>query len=344
MSIRSFQKKIHERAGRNMRSACIALLIAVIFFGLGWFAKPFSENTAPPESLRLSGYQFIDPLLACNINNSGVFPQDGALSKAIQAVIDAHKRSGDISKASVYVTNLKNGDWANVYGMETFYPSSIGKIPIMIAYYEAAETSPSILQKEIFYPTGGQDLNDMQDITPENAIVPGHTYTVEQLIEYMIKYSDNNAAQLLYAGIGEDTLNRVYGDLNIPVNSDATLANLDFITAHQVSTLFRVLYNATYLPRDYSEKSLQLLSETSFTQGIVAGVSSSTVVSHKLGLVGIAPSDILTEHELHDCGIVYATSPYVICIMTRGSAPLTTLESIISKISAVAFAQEEKEN
>src|SRR6202012_5388109 len=119
----------------------------------------------------------------------------------------------------------------------------------MIAYFLESESDPSILDKEIFYPTGGQDLNQMQDIQPAEAIIPGHTYTVDQLIGYMIKYSDNNATALLDSDIDQDTLNEVYGDLNIPTNDNPTLSNLDFITAHQIATMFRVLYNATYLSR-----------------------------------------------------------------------------------------------
>ena len=101
---------------------------------------------------------------------------------------------------------------------------------------------------------------------------------------------------------------------------NVNLANADFITAHQVATMFRVLYNATYLSRDDSEKALQLLSQVSFTQGLWRAWPTSTVVSHKLGLVGIAPNGVTTEHELHDCGIVYAQDPYLMCVMTRGAA------------------------
>ncbi len=320
----------------------IALVIGLGGFGAGWIVKGFSSVIAPPQSLRLNGYQFIDPLLACNINNSNVFQEDQSLNKQIQSIIDAHKNSGDISKASVYFLNLANGKWSGVYDTEAYYPSSLGKIPIMIAYYQLAEESPGILNQEVTYPVGSTDLNQMQDIIPPEVIVPGQTYTVEQLIEYMIKYSDNNATQLLYSHINQNSLSKVYGDLGIPVNSDATLANLDFITPHQISTLFRILYNATYLSRDDSEKALQLLSQTSFTQGIVASVASSTVVSHKLGLVEIAPNDILTEHELHDCGIVYTKTPYLLCIMTRGSASLPTLEGIIAQISGIVYSNVQK--
>ena len=318
-------------------TAAIAIVIGVAGFAAGWFIKGARDYTAPAQSLRLSGYQFIDPLLECNINNSNVYTEDTLLGKEIQSIIDTHTNDGDLSKASVYFTDLKTGAWASVYPDDEFYPSSLGKIPILIAYYQESESNPSVLNQELTYPVGSTDLNQMQDIPPPEAIVPGQAYTVEQLLGYMIKYSDNNATALLDANIDQDTLSRVYGDLGIPSEDNVTLANADFITAHQISTLFRVLYNATYLSRDDSEKALQLMSQVSFTQGIVAGVASSTVVSHKLGLVGIAPNGVTTEHELHDCGIVYANDPYLLCVMTRGSAPLPTLEGIIAQISKVVF-------
>ena len=315
-----------------------AVIIAGAAFEIGWAYRGSSDIGVVSHSLRLGGYQFIDPLLVCNISNPSAILEDHSLTRDVQSIIDTHKSAGDISKASVYYTDLTSGSWATVYGNETFFPSSLGKIPIMIAYYLEAESDPGILDKKITYPAGSPDLNDMQDIPPEAAIVQGQMYTIEQLIEYMIKYSDNNATALLDSQIDQDTLNKVYGDLGIPTNDDPSLANFDFITAHQVATLFRVLYNATYLSRTDSEKALELLSQSSFTQGIVAGVPASTVVSHKLGLVGIAPAQVTTEHELHDCGIVYGKDPYILCVMTRGASSLPTMEGIIAQISKAAYA------
>ncbi len=316
-----------------------ALLLCAVGagFGWGWYANAAASAGVAPKSLRLGGYSFINPLLVCNINNSNIYSQDKLLSKELQSVIDTNVHDGNISKASVYFTDLANGAWANVYGDDTFYPSSLGKIPLMIALYQESESDPSVLDKQLVYPVGATDLNQMQDIVPEQVIVPGKPYTVEQLIEYMIKYSDNNATALLSANIDKDTVNRVYGDLNIPSEEGVNLANADFITAHQIATMFRVLYNGTYLSRDNSEKALQLLSQVSFTQGLVAGIASSTVVSHKLGLVGIAPNNVTTEHELHDCGIVYGKDPYLMCVMTRGSAPLPQLEGVVAQLSQTAY-------
>ena len=321
-------------------AACIVAFVFIIAaaFASGWLVKGYvSPASSLSHALRLGGYQFVDPLLVCNFSNPPLSQQDNTLDNAIKSVIDAHTKAGDINKASVYFSDFTTGRWADVYPDGKYYPSSLGKIPIMMAYYQLAESSPGELARRIMYPTGGADLNQMQDITPAQAIVPGNSYTVEQLIEYMIKYSDNNATQLLYTNSNQELLNSVYADLNIPVDEDPNLLNLDFITPHQISTLFRVLYNATYLSRDDSEQALKLMSMSSFTQGIVAGVASSTVVSHKLGLVGIAPNNVLTEHELHDCGIVYGKDPYLLCVMTRGSGSLSTLERIIAEISAIAY-------
>jgi len=316
----------------------IVIAASAICFGLGWLAGASANKTTAPKSLRLGGYQFIDPLLLCNINNSSAYQENKPLASSINSIINTHIQSGDISKASVYAANLTNGKWAIVNGGTTYYPSSLGKIPIMMAYYELAENSSAILAKEITYPVGSKDLNATQDIQPAEAIIPGHSYTVEQLIEYMIKDSDNNATQLLYENIDQDKLQGVYGDLGIPINNDPTFTNLDFITPQQISLLFRVLYNATYLSRDYSEKTLDLMSQSSFTQGIVAGVPSSTTVGHKLGLVSIQSNGVTTEHELHDCGIVYASAPYLLCVMTRGSAPLSAMEGVIAQISQAAYS------
>ncbi len=184
----------------------VAVVIGAAGFGAGWFIKGARDYTVPAQSLRLSGYKFIDPLLACNINNSNVYTENTLLGKEIQSIIDTHTNDGDISKASVYFTDLTTGAWASVYGNELFYPSSLGKIPILIAYYQESENNPSVLNKELTYPVGSTDLNQMQDIPPPEAIVPGRTYTVEQLLGYMIKYSDNNATALLDANIDPDTL------------------------------------------------------------------------------------------------------------------------------------------
>jgi beta-lactamase class A len=314
-------------------------------FVIGWHLPPpnaTASPTSPRTPLRLSGYQFVSPLLACGISSPPpTSPDAKAMDAAIESVISQHQQANDISKASVFFADYTKNYAFSVNGDQKYYPSSIGKLPIMMTYYAMAEhSSRDILDKQITYPADSPNLNDTQDIKPAEAIVPGQTYSVSDLLGYMIKYSDNNAAQLLFENADQTALNDIYQSLQIPIDYNPNVTNLDFITPEQVSILFRILYNATYLSNEDAENALRLLSQTTFTQGLVAGVPSSTVVSHKFGIVGIDTngSGINNEHELHDCGIVYAPNhPYLLCVMTRGASDLPNMEQTIADISKAVY-------
>jgi beta-lactamase class A len=300
--------------------------------------------TIPPP-LRLGGYQYISPLLSCNLSGIKLVSQDQPMINALQSVISQDQNAGDVTEASVYFSDFATSQSANVNGNDKYYPASLGKVPIMMAYYAMAENTSSILDEENVYPTSAPDQNAQQEIPPADAITPGKEYTNEQLIEYMIKYSDNDAAEVLTALTTPAELQGVqdvYSDLQIPLDNTVTASTSDIMTPSQYAILFKTLYNATYLSRDYSEKALALMTQTTFTQGIVAGVPSSTVVSHKYGLVSYTSGGVPYQWELHDCGIVYAPGhPYLLCVMTKGTTSIAAQEKTIADISAAAYQEVE---
>ncbi len=99
-------------------------------------------------------------------------------------------------------------------------------------------------------------------------------------------------------------------------------------------SFFRILYNATYLDRIASEQILEILTKTTFSEGIVAGVPESTRVAHKFGSRELV--DQSGSRQLHDCGIVYAKNPYILCVMTQGR-DFTALANFIKDVSAVTY-------
>ena len=68
------------------------------------------------------------------------------------------------------------------------------------------------------------------------------------------------------------------------------------------------------------QKVLDLLSQSTFIQGIVAGVPEGVKVAHKFGEAeGVDKEGKVVTHILNDCGIVYKPeSPYILCIMIEG--------------------------
>jgi beta-lactamase class A len=328
---------------RWMVCVLVAVAIAAAGFGAGWYVNKNMTVITAPNPLRLSGYQYISPLISCNFGSVKMFSQDQPIVNNLSTVVNRHKNAGDISDASVYFNDLTSGQWASINGKDKYYPASLGKIPIMIAYFALAESSSSVLDQQEAYPTGLPDLNLQQEISPEQAIAAGKDYSVEQLVEYMIKYSDNDAAATLTVLGDQNEIAGVYADLQVPIADDATTSSTDAVTPSQYATLFKTLYNATYLTRDFSEKALQLMTQTTFTQGIVAGVPSSTVVSHKYGLASYVANGVPKQWELHDCGIVYAPShPYLLCVMTKGTSSIAAQEHTIADISSAAYEEVEK--
>jgi beta-lactamase class A len=316
----------------------------VLGFFIGFFFKNFWLKNSPARlqsssQLRLGGYRFINPLLVCDVSPDKESPQLQTFSDKIQQIVDSEKQQGTITDASIYFRDLKTNAQININGDEKFFPASLNKIPLMIAFYKMDQDDPSVFNKQITLPQ--TDYNASQEIKPADFAQPGGTYTVRNLIQLMIKYSDNNSFEALNGNVDPNILNSTYQDLGIPLPASWNQAT-DFMTAFDFSSFLRVLYNATYLRRSFSEGALDLLSQSDFKDGLVAGVPQGTVVSHKYGLENFTDNgSLVTEKELHDCGIIYhPQGPYVLCIMTKSPpANLSETEKFIQSVSGLAYQE-----
>ena len=203
----------------------------------------------------------------------------------------------------------------------------------MIAYNKEAEENPSVLSQSVAYdPTV---MPSDQFLVPSE-LSASDNYSVQELINKMITDSDNGATFTLLAHVNPEFLNAVYIALGIqdPGNDSASYQ----ISAHTYGLFFRVLYNATYLSPEYSERALKLLSQTTFANGLVAGVPKGTMVAHKYGEHTLSTKGVATGVELSDCGIVYCPAhPYLLCVMTS-STSVSAASAVIANISRTAYS------
>lgn len=235
--------------------------IVVIFFlagiflgGLGLYVWLFQgspilsiQKIHPAKS---SNYKFINPLLAVDVEEKKAFLEDKILESRIRKITDREKNNGSIRQSYVYFRDFETGRWTD---WETDFNFSVGtllKIPIMIAYFKNAESDPDTLNEKLIY-------HSRPPLFPASATKPleeGGSYTVENLIEAMIIDNDDGASEVLFDHIDLLSLNDVYSDLGIQFPENKT--DEDFINIKQYTLFMRVLYNATYLNRNYSEKAL----------------------------------------------------------------------------------------
>ncbi len=311
------------------------VLIGGLCYLLGYFVaqkhyESLFGNFAPIRQVG-STYPLISPLLGFRAPEATELGEYLALKESLESAAKEATSTGAASEVSIYFRDLNMSEWVGVNQNASYYPASLLKVPVLIAYYKEAEVSPGILSQQVVY----RPVNSSQFDAP-STLVPGKSYSVEQLLESMIVESDNGATQTLLTRINQATLDQVYVDLGI-TNPGVNSATYE-LSARSYGLFFRVLYNATYLEPEYSEKALALLSKATFAQGLVAGVPDNVVVAHKFGEHVLSKGSTPTGVEFHDCGIVYYPKhPYLLCVMTS-AADISSAYAIIKKVSALTYS------
>ncbi len=293
----------------------VAIILIFLIIGIIIGKKIYSvpEESLQQEVRKSFNYKFISPLLECNSNT----PSNNlsTIKHQVQDVINQQINQKNISFASVYFRDLNNGPWFGINEKEYFTPASLVKVPVLITYYKKAEKNPEILKQTII---NKEDLNSgsqIQNIKPSEILTPNLDYTINDLINRMIIHSDNDAYNDLVNNINGDEIVKTYNDLDVDISKAFTNPNGNILTVKDYASFFRILYNASYLNKDMSERALDLLSQTDYKQGLVAGVSKNIPIAHKFGERIYSDTN---EVQLHDCGIVYLPQkPYLLCIMTR---------------------------
>jgi beta-lactamase class A len=306
------------------------------FFGFYFYQKIFLKFS-PGLQLRENSteYTFINPLLLTD-NSGPDAPEYEPLKKSLNEYVEDVKDKGLAQDVSVYFRDVNTGKATGHDEDKLYSPSSMLKVPVLLAYLKlAAKNQDIFVQKLAYEPKDDPGQYYKPTTLPKAGNIP-----ILQLLQLMIIESDNNAMKLLDKQHTLDIL-EVYEDLKIP---NFLSEDEDFMSPRLYSRFFRILYNSTYLPREYSEQALKLLSLTTFTKGLVAGVPEGVKVAHKFGEHTSLVNNVVTERELHDCGIIYsAQDPYFLCVMTRGK-DFGNLEKVISGISGLVYGQINKTN
>ncbi len=287
-----------------------------------------ADDGGVEHELRSGIVRFVNPLLEC--------PEGEALRRPVrlfgeqvETLLAARRGEQRIRRASVYFRDLNNGPWFAAGDPGTYTIASLLKIPLLIGYLKRAEGDPAILQKRLRFDGTPSDAQT-QNVAPARRLEPGQAYTVEDLLERAVVYSDNDAAAVLAADDGGQSMSSIRELAGFPPFQGGTLS----LGPRHFSTMLRILYNASYLSVAMSERALELLARSEFRDGLVAGVPPGVAVANKFG-----EREENGVVQLHDCGIIYAPErPYVLCVMTEG-ARFADLVSVIADVSRLVAGE-----
>lgn len=206
-----------------------------------------------------------------------------------------------------YFEYLPTGTSIGVNEKTDFIAASLIKLPVVMTYYYELE------QKGITKST--------QTVTIEKKHMDrsfgdlwkrgeGSQISLEEAAKLMLTDSDNTAFYVLRDYIAKKSFDQVYNGLDIEVrtNKDEVI-----LSAKEYSSILKALYFSSILNKEHSQKILDLLSRTKFSDKLPAGVPKGIIVSHKIGSY-----DDGNMLFYQDCGIVYVPQrPYLLCMISK---------------------------
>ncbi len=290
------------------------------------FALRESSNSCNLKIKRLNGFQFIRPLLyaepSCESDNLTQHKSE------IETIINTNKSLGNITTASVYIREFSKAEWVTINENEKYSPGSLMKVPELIAFYKMNEKSPGLFSRKVKYDH--EYITDKHPTYLSKQIKLGQTYTIGELLKYMIVYSDNNATILLNQIVDENIFKKVFSDVGL-AEPDFKLSQYP-ITVNDFSIFMKELYNASYLSQEDSETCLEMLSRSDFRDGLLNGLPGNCAVAHKFGEGGTDNNPNFSESAIVYCG----KKPYMITIMAKGT-DMKKLPKVMSDISKKVY-------
>lgn len=307
----------------------------LISFAVGWNVgknqtlKEIGDATAQPVRVTDPEFPYIHPLVSIAIPNATGFPELERVKGDVNAIIEKARTEHRASDVGVYFREPNNAHWFGINENDKFDPGSLIKVPIMLAYLKESESDPRVMKKQLYYDPSKKDPVP----NPLPAQLTRGWYSAEALLRAMIVDSDNVAKDILFDNIPAATIQDVFDEVsaNFLKDPSGTISPKEYII------ILSRIYSATYLDRAHSNYAMQLLTQTTFKDGLVAGLPGDVKVAHKYGDRGIYEEGKPIGVELHDCGIVYnGKNPYNLCVMTKGTDS-QVLSRIISDISATVY-------
>lgn len=277
---------------------------------------------------RLDGLKYIKPIMFVDDECESEDLQD--IKQQITEIVNRYKNFEGVTSASVYLRQFATNEFICVNENDRFEPGSLFKVPVLITILKMCEDDPGFINKRISYD---RTINDGKNVAfTSKSIQLGQSYTVKELLTYMIKYSDNKATILLESQMKAEVLQKLFTDLGLEAPN--IYAKQYFFTTSQYSLFIRTIYNACYLTIKDSEFAAQLLSQCDFKQGIVSGLPKGTSLIHKFGESGNQ-----IEMQLHESAIIYAyNKPFLLTIMTKGKDN-KTLSKLIKEVTNRVYTE-----
>jgi len=272
-----------------------------------------------PKEPDIQKFPLIDPLRN-EISQEHFIVNFQPLRESLQKI--ATESDADVG---IYFEFLNTGANISINQDTRFWPASLIKLPTALAVLKKIERGEWHYNNKLVLFE--QDKDDRYGDLYKKPV--GSQFTIEELLEELIIHSDDTAHRIFMRNLDGDNFIEILEGLGME-----TLYDQDYnITAKEYSRIFRALFTSSFLKREYSQKLLDMLARTPFTEFLAKPIPDQILFSHKIG-----------EHDVEktylDAGIVYVPQrPYIITVMVKikPDEDQRKAEEIMRKISEQCY-------
>jgi len=251
--------------------------------------EPASTSTPGPKGTYTESHGFLPAI--------GSLPPSGRMDELKRMVEDFVSRQS--GRYGVTFIDLATGESFGVNDKEEYIAASSTKLPMVLLLYvrmEEGEVDPDMLleykPEHLEYGTG----------IIQNSPY-GTKYTVLKTAELAIRKSDNCGINMIIELLGIENIRQYMVDLGGAVYYDKRHRSCPYDIALASRELYRRYVNN---PEAY-EKLIEDLENTDWHDRIDARLPGDVRVAHKIGN---------QTRTANDAGIVFASHPYVLSVMT----------------------------
>lgn len=308
----------NNQPNHNKYKICIfvlGILVAVLAVGNVWAVFYYVPKNLSADSAGKNKFNLLNPA-------RDFFKQDDLIIN-FQPLRDyLNDKYGADQNVSIYFEYLSTGSNITINKDAEFWPASLLKIPVAMAVVKKIEKKEWRWDNKLVLMAADKD-DTFGDLHKEPT---GSIFTIEELVRRSLTDSDNTANVVLLRNLEVKEITDVYYHIGL---SDF-LASEGKISAKKYSTIFRSLYNSSYMSEENSQKLISFLTRTAFNEYLASALPEKILFAHKIGIDNI-------KNVYLDSGIVYAQGrPYILTVMIQ-SKNEQTAKNIFKDISEKAY-------
>jgi beta-lactamase class A len=237
----------------------------------------------------------------------------------------------EIRNVSYYIHDTNREQSITWQETEVFIPASITKIPYALLLLRDIDSGTRSLD-DVFPVSDGLKAYPTDEMY---SLPAGTQLTLQDYLEYLIKYSDNTAMTHLEYVLGGYT--QVQTRIKEELDIESFFRDPSEGTAHDAFKLLHNIYNEVYVTSSSNLLLIELMSDSlpRYDNRIVAGSPKNAQVAHKIG-------NLVSENGLvvNDAGIVFGEhNDIIIVVMTKDMINETRGSEIIETITSIATSE-----